>query len=61
MIDKLSYVHEMQESANQQVTGQVARNVISTEVISSEARVMSPEILIKSVCNISRSSSGIMV
>ena len=61
MIDKLSHVHEMQESANQQVTGQVARNVISTEVISSETRVMSPEILIKSVCNISRSSSGIMV
>ena len=61
MIDKLLYVHEMQESANQQVTGQVARNVISTEVISSETRVMSPEILIKSVCNISRSSSGIMV
>ena len=25
MLNKLSYVHEMQESANQQVTGQVAR------------------------------------
>ena len=25
MLDKLSYVHEMQESENHQVTGQVAR------------------------------------
>ena len=35
--------------------------VISTEDISPETTVMSPEILIKSVCNICRSSSGIMV
>ena len=26
MLNKLSYVHEMHETANQQVTGQVARN-----------------------------------
>ena len=45
-------------SLSQVATGQVAKPPFPTpKVISPETRVMSPEILIKSVCNISRSVS----
>ena len=38
MLDKLSYVHEMQESANQQVTGQVARKSSQPSYIARNQR-----------------------